>query len=740
MNFLNSEGLSRVQTHIQTALDMKADKLQVEKQFTDSVADWNQNDEFAPDYVKNRTHYKTISEKLPFTAYEITFENQTLEFEEYYGSYKSYISGNNENYKYPLSNAIYYIVFDDIEYECRATRGDLYTEDFSIYFYEEGLEIYHRNIGAGSHTLSIYEVIETYYQLPSKYLAEQVIELSAVYYGEDYDQCYYEINNKTYDEMVELFKDLVSGRATTVPYVIIKNDWENCPSSAQLLFVTEGDIALMQFMGPINEEGIALKVDIRFTDQEIYVSVEDNNVLETTQLAINSIESKLSEGIYLNNIPTQLPITADWLDIDVQIDDYDDEYIIITTGGDLMSYHTSYSDNFEWSIYDTSSLNASVAWKATATAEGNTVITSTNQSDKIGIYNGTGLNQKSVLPRLGNWDSIAYLNNKYIVLDGEISNTGYYSENNGYAWNEISLPVNAGWGQLLSINNRGFIALANKDDNNNEGSNLGMYSMDGINWTTFTMPEAMVWTSLFYDDMYENIYAVGYNTSLNKTVCYRSSYFGGSWKSTRTFNEIRTNPFILGKNEQFFYGNYLTLKNNSTVECYDGLGSTTEPVVASLPEGVEWVKVKYFNNIFVALGKNTNKIAYSKNGINWTSSEICLFDNKGRDLNSILKDIIIDEPIPKVIFRIWDIPARMITFTIEHDYGETDHDYIGTFTVPEGYTWYEFCNSEYNPNNAFSADEDYVYVDNGNLLDPDYIVSGNDIIIANGTYVVIFPE
>lgn len=113
MNFLNSEGLSRVQTHIQTALDMKADKLLVEKQFTDSVADWNQNDEFAHDYVKNRTHYES-KELIDYKPNVSITTDDTGFFSASSGEEKIAI----------LKGEYYIIVFDGVKYEL--TPNNLY--------------------------------------------------------------------------------------------------------------------------------------------------------------------------------------------------------------------------------------------------------------------------------------------------------------------------------------------------------------------------------------------------------------------------------------------------------------------------------------------------------------------------------------------------------------------------------------------------------------------------------------
>lgn len=179
MNFLNSEGLSRVQTHIQTALDMKADKLQVEKQFTDSVADWNQNDEFAPDYVKNR----------PF--YEIPIENPLLIDNAVVNITPGY---NNDQEIFSLILTLgyeYKVTYDGVEYITKCYLSDWgfpiignqvwngfgdvgSNEPFSIGGWADDpdhlVSICVDNKNGGAHTISIEQLTNDIVKIDPKYL------------------------------------------------------------------------------------------------------------------------------------------------------------------------------------------------------------------------------------------------------------------------------------------------------------------------------------------------------------------------------------------------------------------------------------------------------------------------------------------------------------------------------------------------------------------------------------------
>ena len=169
MNFLNSEGLSRVQTHIQTALDMKADKLQVEKQFTDSVADWNQNDEFALDYVKNRTHWVDD----PVEEIILSEENFTIEDNQWFG-FSTVLNLSLDNH--------YTVIFDGVEYQCEpyelydavvignsTFEGGEQNPDLPFLVIGHYSLVYAEN---GDHTITINSITSKIHHIDNKYIKD----------------------------------------------------------------------------------------------------------------------------------------------------------------------------------------------------------------------------------------------------------------------------------------------------------------------------------------------------------------------------------------------------------------------------------------------------------------------------------------------------------------------------------------------------------------------------------------
>lgn len=601
---------------------------QLDKKFIpDSVyiqPDQNQNNPEAKDYIRNRTHYKVSSNRTPFNSYDITFENYTFNCDEY-GYY--YLESNNYNNPTFSSQYIYYVILDGLEYKCNPISNKLSTDDFTIYTYSGSMEIYcnHSNM---THTISIYEVKETYYKLDAKYLPSSQILLQPVL--NQNDEIDYYTPDKTKDELEQLWNQLMSGTANIIPYVLIKN-FDDVSTIAYLTEVNSGDGMYMYFQSPYDGYrttqviidagypercGVSTKNPITDHDENIY--------------AHEDIRAMLKNAIY-QGVPNNLPIASNWCDMAAGTN----MLIIISTDGEIATYNTKYGGS--WQVETDNDLSTYGNWKAVASCNGYgggdyQVIVGLNASDKIARYYNYGWLQMKTLPHIGNWDHIVYGANKFIVLDSEVSNQGAYSDNGGNTWNEITLPVSAGWGVLTYIDEK-FIALANKDSNGNEGSNIGMYSEDGINWTSFTMPESMIWTDIVrysYD-----YYAFGYNLTNNTSSTFTIEYYTSNynnWYKKWSYPEIKTGSIAHNGNI------YIRLKNNSLIE-YSKYLSQKDWTELTIPEG-NWNAVKCCNQTFFLLKNNSNRFAYSKDGLNWIVNDFYLFNSDGEGIIEDLKTLI----------------------------------------------------------------------------------------------------
>ena len=141
-----------------------------------SKPDWNQNDENASDYIKNRTHYTTI-------AKGVILEQNDLYIDEDNG----YIGLNTLGYMLEADKT-YYVTLNGIMYECVARpytddgviigNGEIYGdgiisngEPFSCDSYSDG-SIYLNVSTAGSYNIKIETMMEIVKPLDEKYLPE----------------------------------------------------------------------------------------------------------------------------------------------------------------------------------------------------------------------------------------------------------------------------------------------------------------------------------------------------------------------------------------------------------------------------------------------------------------------------------------------------------------------------------------------------------------------------------------
>lgn len=80
--------------------------------FTTFQADWNQNDEFAPDYIKNRTHYEISG--------NVIFENAAMDFSEDTRLENELIDLFRDDNKGLVEDVSYKVEFDGNDYYCVA--------------------------------------------------------------------------------------------------------------------------------------------------------------------------------------------------------------------------------------------------------------------------------------------------------------------------------------------------------------------------------------------------------------------------------------------------------------------------------------------------------------------------------------------------------------------------------------------------------------------------------------------
>ena len=198
---------------------------------TNAKADWNQNDEAALDYIKNRPFYDGVSKQVVEVDGN-SLENQTLTFTNgYIGEFLLQLFGIYD-VGFGEVGTKYCVVWDGVEYDCVCfANGDGFPAMGGI---ENGcpfMFVYHdwwimraysydldgnQETGTTTHTISVYVKSESVVKIPEKYLPE-------VYASKEYVDEF--INNSVADwnQNDETAIDYIKNR----PFYTISSDGSN---------------------------------------------------------------------------------------------------------------------------------------------------------------------------------------------------------------------------------------------------------------------------------------------------------------------------------------------------------------------------------------------------------------------------------------------------------------------------------------------------------------------------------
>ena len=277
-------------------------------------------------------------------------------------------------------------------------------------------------------------------------------------------------------------------------------------------------------------------------------------------------------------------------------------------------------------------------------------------SSSTGAYSSDGINWTEMsLAYSRTWQSVTYGNGTFVALTSS-SNDGIYSTD-GISWTRMVMPANRDWYSVTYSNGK-FVAVAS-------GSDKGAYSTDGINWTEVTLPASSSWVSVTYGD--GKFVAVAYNSAngaywksaadvtytisdtsitANSDVLMELTDDGGvkaysmeAGKMTVIRDTVPTSPIpYTYKVKQTNASGQFTLVNHfvpNIPESPTSLPVTYKKVSGELPtsgwttldEGWKentlpasrnWKSVTYGNGKYVAVAWDSDKGAYSTDGITWT--------------------------------------------------------------------------------------------------------------------------
>ena len=232
-------------------------------------------------------------------------------------------------------------------------------------------------------------------------------------------------------------------------------------------------------------------------------------------------------------------------------------------------------DGIKWEV-----VTIPVRWESIC--YGNGKFAATSWGEKAG-YSEDGIKWEiTALPSNAKWESICYGNDKFVAIANRdmyatTSNKAAYSTD-GINWKQATLPSSERW-TSVSYGNGKFVAVA--DSSRKEGNDIAAYSTDGINWKQTTLPAKDRWMSVCYGK--DKFVAITFDTV---EVAYSTD--GIKWDRTRLPDKATGPPVV-----------YSTSGWNAT--------SGKAPKY----------NVCYGKGKFVTIACDTDKVAYSTDGIKW---------------------------------------------------------------------------------------------------------------------------
>lgn len=196
------------------------------------------------------------------------------------------------------------------------------------------------------------------------------------------------------------------------------------------------------------------------------------------------------------------------------------------------------------------------------------------------------------------WKSVCYGNGKYVATRTGL--TWAYSTD-GHTWTDTTVPFGAdsAFRPIVYANGK-FTSLS---------GSVAYNSTDGITWTYKALPVGAAFKALCYGNgMY-----VSFNWNSMRNLLYSTD--GENWTSTSISLPASVSS---GSCRCVCYGKGRFVAVNSTSYCVystDGMNWSASMISDTI---AHWVGVCYGNGIFVATALNTNKAAYSEDGISWT--------------------------------------------------------------------------------------------------------------------------
>ena len=307
-----------------------------------------------------------------------------------------------------------------------------------------------------------------------------------------------------------------------------------------------------------------------------------------------------------------MPSSQDWQSVCYG----NNKYVAVARNTTTMAYST---DGIKWTQ---GNIPISQGWWSVCYGNGKYVaVTGGISPSNTMAYSTDGINwTQGTMTSSQYWRSVCYGNGKFVAV-GNSTNIMAYSTD-GISWTEGDMPISKDWRSVCYGNDK-FVAVAS-------GANIVAYSADGISWTRDTMPGAP-WYSVCYGN--GKYVAVSYNSDASAVISFRG--FPLSQVSTEakeriyqltSLDELENPISETDLADKYHNGNTLYIENaDGSTEWWKIIDNTKLGKEASIdgqngidvPANQSWNSVCYGNGKFVAVGNDSNIMAYSTNGISW---------------------------------------------------------------------------------------------------------------------------
>lgn len=217
-------------------------------------------------------------------------------------------------------------------------------------------------------------------------------------------------------------------------------------------------------------------------------------------------------------------------------------------------------------------------------------------------YPATGLKwiAGGALPSSDTWDSIAYGDGVWVIIDASDSNVAF-SVNSGQTWTAGGALASSGVVTAVTYGHGVFVAVARSTQT---ASYITLPNLIAGNaWTATSLYASKNWNNVTYSN---GIFlAVGQNGNLGCYTTYQNLVAGNTWTATNMANHVWSG---------LSYGNGYWVATSGNTDAYATYITTAGLLAGSgwtlntgtMPVNGTWNSMAYFNNTFVAVNTNGN--------------------------------------------------------------------------------------------------------------------------------------